>query len=255
MSFKKTDIKLINSLRRLTESQKNYWEFRHDSTRTKLQACSQYPAMMIPQMQHQILNTLVNTLPSSKAIYEPFVGSGTVMLEAMNLGLDFVGHDINPLAILLCKAKIGPFKDEELKRKIEKVIINISLDRKWRIESNLQNLSKWFDSNVAQELSKIRRAVRLENSLWVRRFFWMTLAETVRLTCNSRTSTYKLHIRSKEDLLNRKISPISLFVKLLHRNLSNFREHKLELQEKKLLVNYKYKGCVNIGLKRYLVSF
>jgi site-specific DNA-adenine methylase len=253
--YDEIDRNLKQSLQSLSKSQKNYWEFRYNSTRKQLHSCSHYPAMMVPQMQSQILNTIINTVPKTKGVYEPFVGSGTVMLESMNLGLDFTGHDINPLAILICKAKLSLFLDNELKSKIEELIAQIQTDKKFSIETNLLNVNKWFNDDIATELSKIRRSIRKENSLWARRFFWMTLAEVVRLSSNSRTSTYKLHIRPEKEILKRRMFPIKEFIKLLYENLEKFQEQKNILKDKSLLKNSKYIGKIRIELKDASTTF
>ena len=47
--------------------------------------------------------------PARGPVFDPFVGSGTVLSAGMALGRDVVGWDVNPLAILICKVKAGPF--------------------------------------------------------------------------------------------------------------------------------------------------
>jgi DNA modification methylase len=249
-SYIKVDEQIRQDLNYLSSSKSNYWEFRHNKVKTQLHACAQYPAMMVPEMQNQLLHILINKIPDIRTVYDPFVGSGTILLETMKLGLDFTGHDINPLAILFCKAKKGPFQDDVLEDKIERLVANIYADRKSSIETNLPNIDKWFNSDVAKALSKIRRAIRRERALWARRYFWMALAETVRLTCNARTSTYKLHIRPQEEILKRNISAIKIFTTLVYKNLEKFREHKNILTEKKVLDHlYRYKGNIKLALK------
>lgn len=84
------------------------WDFRTWSPREQSHGLFQYPAMMFPQMQRELLDRLREE-SSASAAYDPFVGSGTTLAEAMLQGIDFLGTDINPLAILLCSAKAGPF--------------------------------------------------------------------------------------------------------------------------------------------------
>jgi len=60
---------------------------------------------MAPKMQSQLIEAMCHIEPSTRHIFDPFVGSGTIMTEAMMEGLDFTGQDINPLAILICRVK------------------------------------------------------------------------------------------------------------------------------------------------------
>lgn len=56
------------------------------------------------------------------------------------------------------------------------------------------------------DLSKIFRAINKEPIIKIRKFFWVVLAEVIRLTSNDRTSTFKMHMRSLEDIRTREIS-------------------------------------------------
>lgn len=225
---------------------KDYWSFRGKAARDHVHAYFQYPAMMVPQMQGELIQTLTEIDPEIKTVFDPFVGSGTVMSESMAHGLNFSGQDINPLAVLLCKSKIGPFYLDAIKEKIPRLLEEIRADRIRNLEVDFPGLSKWFKEEVAVELSQIKRAIQNENSLWARRFFWIALAETVRLTSNSRTSTFKLHIRREEDIQNRNLSPASIFNDVITRNLERFGKQKKLLDGKGYLRKGHYKGDVKI---------
>ncbi|MDQ1591088.1 MAG: hypothetical protein QOG71_1715 [Pyrinomonadaceae bacterium] len=244
-----TDEKIRLRLKAWSEKDADYWSFRGRSTRKHLHAYFQYPAMMVPQMQGALIDAIVDIVPGTKSLYEPFIGSGTVMTEAMKYGLDIYGQDINPLAVLLCRTKSGPFYSEAAKDRIEQLKSRIQSDGRCQIEADFPGLKKWFKDDVACELSKIRRAIRSERFLWCRRFFWVALAETIRLTSNSRTSTYKLHIRSDDDIQTRCLSPIEMFTAVLEKNLEYLSEKKGILKARHLLRRGKYIGKVDIRLK------
>lgn len=70
-----------------------------------------FPAKFPPQLPAKFINEL--TLPGD-IILDPMVGSGTTMIEATILKRKAIGFDIDPLAILLVKAKFGIVKIEEL---------------------------------------------------------------------------------------------------------------------------------------------
>lgn len=247
--FEKADEQIRTRLKACSEAEKNYWAFRDGVARNYLHACFQYPGMMVPQMQEKLISTIMEVVPSIRSVYEPFVGAGTVMTEVMKKGLDLTGQDINPLAVLLCKAKSGPFYEEAIEARVDGLINTVMSDRKTRLEANFANLNKWFRDDVAIELSRIRRAIRKESSLWCRRFYWMSFAETVRLTSNARNTTFKLHIRPKEEIRTRDMSPVELFKGILRKNLNNLSSQKKLLQESGTLYRGRYNGTIKIVLK------
>src|ERR1035441_6367420 len=95
-AIKRRDRDLAAKLHGRTKDDPEYWSFRWDAVRRHAHALFQYPAMMVPQMLTQLLADVVGSDPHIRIVSDPFVGSGTVLTEAMLLGLDFIGCDINP---------------------------------------------------------------------------------------------------------------------------------------------------------------
>ena len=230
-----------------TEDSEDYWTFRGQVARGHMHGFYQYPGMMLPQMQGKLIDAVVRTIPETRSVYDPFAGAGTIMTEAMLRGLDFAGQDINPLAVLLCRAKSGPYREEHARQGRDRILRVISSDGSRSIEADFPGLWKWFQEDVAIELSRIRRAIRTEPDLWCRRFYWVALAETVRLTSNSRTSTFKLHIRPERDIRTRTPSPIQTFKTLVCQNLEDLSTFVRLLDSRGLLHNGCYKAAIRIS--------
>lgn len=241
------DQRLIRYLASYSEHDADYWSYRGKATREHAHAYFQYPAMMVPQMQGDLIRTARQVAPDVGSVYDPYLGSGTVLSEAMTQGLDFSGQDINPLAVLLCRAKSGPFAEADLRARAETLFHRIRQDTSTAIEVRFPGLDKWFRADVQVALSRIRRAIVVESDLATRRFFWVALAETVRLTSNSRTSTFKLHIRPKEEL-DRELDPVGLFSVILTRNLDNLAKQRALLAERRWLDGDAYRGRVDVRL-------
>lgn len=236
---------LLNSY---TENDQEFWAFRKRAVREHTHSYFQYPAMMVPQMQGQLIEAVTTIIPDTKHVFDPFVGSGTIMTEAMMRGLDFTGYDINPLAILICRAKIGPFYSRILQDSLTAILEEAKSDQSLQIDIDFPGRDKWFQPQIAIELSRIRRAICNETEQWCRRFCWVALAEVVRLSSNSRTSTFKLHIRTIDDIKKRdlSLSPIELFENIVKKNLNSFSKQKKLLEEHKLIKNGLYQGCVEV---------
>jgi hypothetical protein len=223
------------------------WAFEGESC-DDTQVLFQYPAIMVPQMQRQLLGELVKHC-DARTLYDPFLGSGTTMAEAMLLGLDVVGQDINPLAVLVSRVKAGPFFTRAFAEAVERVVIGATASRHLPHGAGWPNAQKWFQANVMRELAALARAIRSEARLDTRRFLWVCLAETVRLTSNSRTSTVKLHSRPLSEIRAARPSPLAVFMRTAHRNLDRFAEYAEGLRERGLLRHGRYTGTVDVVLQ------
>lgn len=203
----------INERLRSLAQEAGYWDFRKGAHRDGLHGITQYPAMMVPAMQGQILDTICSVIgrQGTLSVTDPFVGSGTTQVESVRRGLHFYGQDLNPYSILISKAKAGPFKVEELEESIERVVSGAKASRIRKIDIDFLNRDKWFETHITKELCKLRNAITPIEDLWVRRVLWVVLGETVRITSNSRTSTFKLHIRPIKELLKRNLNTIEIF--------------------------------------------
>ena len=109
-------------------------------------------------------------------------------------------------------------------------------------------MGKWFSKSTIARLSRIHRAIRQLDSLTLRRFLWLALAETVRLSSNSRTSTFKLHVRSRADLERDSRDAQAIFEKVLARNIDLLRGHRDALRESGRLAHGHYVGTVELRI-------
>lgn len=75
------------------------------STRYSAHGLHEYRGKFNPQVVRAIANIL--ELQPKQWILDPFCGSGTTLLEALHLGLNAVGIDLNPLAVEIANAKIA----------------------------------------------------------------------------------------------------------------------------------------------------
>ena len=244
-----TDGRIIHQLASLSETDGDYWTFRRRATRHQAQGLTQYPAMMVPAMQAELVRVVTHVDERVATVCDPFAGSGTTLVECMRLGLNYSGQDINPLAVLLCRTKAGPFRTDRLTDTVKDVVTRAGADRGRAVEADFPGLEKWFCSTAITELSRIRRAIRRVDHTWCRRVLWTGLAETVRRTSNSRTSTFKLHIRSADELQSRRVNPLGTFTKIAANMTKRLHEEATALQGAGYLsADGSYRGDVTIRL-------
>lgn len=83
----------------------DYWDFRDSDTKEFTHGIHNYPAMMVPPISRNIIAVMKKIKPIN-SLFDPFVGSGTVLVEGMLANIPVIaGNDINPLALFLTGAK------------------------------------------------------------------------------------------------------------------------------------------------------
>lgn len=83
----------------------DYWDFKDNDVREYTHGIHNYPAMMVCPISRNIIK-FVKEVQDVKTIFDPFMGSGTVLVEGMLAGINNIyGNDINPLALFLSKVK------------------------------------------------------------------------------------------------------------------------------------------------------
>lgn len=222
--------KLEQLIRAREDASPGYWDFADSPRRGGGHAFFQYPAMMVPELQGALLDDLLTADPSVSRVFDPFMGSGTVLLESIYRGLDFHGVDINPMAVLLSHVKSVPPTAADALAAVTKVVT--AARQSATVEEHaFSRVEKWFQPIVREELSKLRAAIQANDDLEMRRFLWVCLAETVRLVSNSRTSTVKLHSYSVADLSTRRPQAINMFESIGRTNSARAGEHWTRIKQ------------------------
>lgn len=236
----------------LTLESENHWDYRgnNNSERDYVHGFCTYPAMMVPKMQREMLDVCLEHLQdTSIRLLDPFAGSGTILVEGMLRGLNIVGIDINPLAILLCKAKTTILNPTTLHEKTVQLFAWITIHDKTPLYK-FDGINKWFTNQAISDLSRIRAGIIAEETIEYRRFFWASFCEVVRIVSNSRDCTYKLHIKEKKDIDAYAVDAVDLFKTTLQYNIAKYNEFYSELQKRGHLKKdgSAYKGQVKIVL-------
>ena len=226
------DVALRVGLHALDVSNPGFWDFRSNSRRRFAHGFFQYPAMMVPEMVGRVLDHVAANRGGRMHILDPFAGSGTVVTEAVARGWDVTASDVNPLAVLLCRTKAGPFLPEAVAETVAEVLSKAAhaaiSETHW-----FPNVRKWFEPEVIDALNRLRQAITAVHDPAVRRFLWVALAETVRLTSNSRLSTVKLHIKAAQH--RHPADAMSVFARVAARNLGLLEAETETLKQAGLL--------------------
>jgi hypothetical protein len=240
--------RLIETLRaREDRLNTDFWSFRKPELRRGAHALIHYPAMMVPSLQGLIMNCAQASQPTMQSVFDPFAGSGTVLVEAMEHGLNFSGVDINPLAGLACLAKGGPYYVDSFDEKVASLLGAIRADRRRRKPRNFGGRTKWFSTDAACNLEKLHHHILREPSRWARRLFWLALCRVVRVACNSRMSTYKLHVKA-DGTKSSAVDVCTEFVSVVGKFQLHLREQHESLTKKGLIDKGRYVGSIDVNV-------
>lgn len=242
------DDPLIEQIKIIQEGKgDDFWSFRNASKRSGAHSLIHYPAMMVPNLQGKLLDAIMLASPEITDVLDPFVGSGTVLVESMSRGLNFTGIDINPLAALACLAKSGPYYIVAFNEKTIELQARIACDPRKAYFVSFEGHDKWFESEVSYGISRIARNIEKEPSLWARRLFWLALAKVIRASSNSRMSTYKLHIQKLA--VDRKTpNPLKLFEAAINKFSTHLLEQHTTWVEQGLMLKGRYVNAVDVNL-------
>ncbi|MFG3025187.1 hypothetical protein ACGFZQ_42965 [Streptomyces sp. NPDC048254] len=218
-------------LRQRAASTPEFWSFVGRASRENGHGTFAYPAMMVPQLQGALLDDVLEVDATVSSVLDPFMGSGTVLLESARRGLSFFGADINPLAVLLSEVKSRPHDIQRLEEVRARVASKAAADTSEIIAVDFINRDKWFRRDVAIALSRLRRAICEEPERVERQVLWVALAETIRLVSNSRTSTVKLHAYSPADIAKRVLDAHGTFLRILAEHIDQLRDQAAILHE------------------------
>ncbi len=81
-----------------------------------------YPAKFIPQLAARLIQELSC---EGEWVLDPFMGSGTALVEAKRLRRPSIGVDINPVAHWVAQAKVNAIEPQRLKRAILEVLTGV----------------------------------------------------------------------------------------------------------------------------------
>lgn len=99
---------------RIAEIQSRDWSFAHLKRSETLwgpHGYHRYPAKFIPQLVHDLIGYYSKP---KDLVADLFTGSGTTGIETLRLGRRFYGTDINPVAVLISRAKCTPLNPSRL---------------------------------------------------------------------------------------------------------------------------------------------
>jgi hypothetical protein len=212
------------------------WGFKDENTTEFTHGIHPYPARLVPQVARKVLTLFGNGTPS---VWDPFCGSGTVLLEAMTKGLPALGTDINPFACLLARAKTTPITPRELNRITEMLVVRLRGEAanqarrayRPRLDDFTLDVERWWKPSVIRDLGFIREQIEeVESISGIEPAFDLldvVFSHTVRVVSNQRRNEFKRYRRPEDELASFKPDVVGEFLSRWHsvsRMVANFSD-------------------------------
>jgi len=199
----------------------NYWNFKTANTKEYTHCYHIYPAMMIPQVARKLLT---NYAPEGKLelVFDPYLGSGTTLVEASIRGIPSIGTDLNPLARFISKVKTTHFNIEKTRQAIDSVLPEMAAYSPNKVTNTdfdrISNHTFWYSDENLYRLSYLNQ---IADSLTeeIKDFFLLCLSETVREVSFTRNGEYKRYKMSEKQLSDFHPDVFNIFFRKLQRNL------------------------------------
>lgn len=192
------------------------FDFKDTPASTGIYAIHPYPAMFHFLVVRELIKRFSN---ENDYILDPFMGSGVVAGECIISRRNFIGYDLNPLAVLISKVRTTPIKCSVLLETLESISEKFKHHKPENVE--FPNIHYWFDDDVVENLSKLRQAIFMLQNDDIRNFFKIAFSETVRKVSKTRYNEFKL-LRKKEGNSNSDV--LKVFRELSLKNMGLLSE-------------------------------
>ena len=144
-----------------------------------------YPAKFIPQLVSRLITTYSDEYDT---IVDPFMGSGTTIVESLINNRYAFGLDINEIAYLISKVKTTPIDIKLLEREynilsnklLENKNLNDLIEKSKKIVPNNERIDYWFKPKQKQDLSIILYIISEIDNIDIRDFYLVAFAQILK---------------------------------------------------------------------------
>lgn len=203
------------------------WNFKEANTKEYTHCYHAYPAMMIPQIARTLIKEF-KPCGQCNLLFDPYMGSGTSLVEATIAGINSIGTDLNPLARLIARVKttnydIDILKDEFYEIQSRTLFYSYTYTKNRNFE-RISNYSYWYSEESLLKLSFLSQLI--EEHSKNPDFFNVALSEVVREASFTRNGEFKRFRMEKDKIKNFHPNVFGLFEEKVKRNLKGLQEFK-----------------------------
>ncbi len=200
------------------------WSFRDCDTKEYTHCYHTYPAMMIPQIPRALISKY-HPKGELKLLFDPYMGSGTSLVEANIAGIDAVGTDLNPLACFISRVKTTHYNLDDVRSMFFSLQSQLPFynesDVKDRNFDRISNYPFWYSEGDLLKLSYLQQII--EECGECKDFFKVALSEVVREVSFTRNGEFKRYKMSGKQLETFHPDTFRLFEMKVIRNIEGLR--------------------------------
>ena len=145
---------------------------------------------LVPQLVAKVLDLYVE---KNDTVIANFNGSGTIALESMIRGINCIGTDINPLALLISKVKTTKVDFVDIKKETTNLVKKAKVIEEDVHVDHLYQPEKWFNGRDAHKLTALKIVISDMPNGDKKDFYHVALANIIR-DCSNVDSRCVNHI-------------------------------------------------------------
>jgi DNA modification methylase len=176
---------------------------------------------MIPQVARTLLKDYAPE-GSYKTVFDPYMGSGTTLVEASLLGKNSFGTDINPLAELISSVKTTHYDVNTIKKAFNAIQNEVFLFSPDKVKVTdfdfITSCDFWYSHENLLKLSYLTQVIDDIDSS-ISNFYRVALAEVIREVSFTRNGEFKRFKMPEERIQKFHPDTFRLFEEKVHRNI------------------------------------
>ena len=205
----------------------DFWSFRTADTKEFTHCYHTYPAMMIPQIARKLLSDYAPEGGLS-LVFDPYMGSGTTLVESSIKGIRSIGTDLNPLARFMSAIKTSHFDLKEVEEATALISAQMMTYNPAQVRdtdfNRISNHDFWYTKDSLYKLSYINQIISGLNPE-IQDFFLLCLSETVREVSFTRNGEFKRYKMSEKQLEKFNPDVFLIFEGKIHRNIEGLEAY------------------------------
>jgi hypothetical protein len=167
---------------------------RNHESRYLTHTFHKYAGKFIPEIPRWAFRSYLPD-SSDRLVVDPFVGSGTTLVEASLVGAKSIGIDVDPLARLIAKVKVTPLNPDELAAAVRDLLAEVDSSPPTRLRPSIPTLNHWFSPTAVDDLSAIKGLLeRYRPNADLYDFLFICFSGIIRRASNADNQTMKTYV-------------------------------------------------------------
>ena len=197
-----------------------------------------YPAMLHPLLVDFIIDIYAK---NRDVVFDPFCGSGVTLLQSGINGHKSIGFDINPLALLIARAKTQTYQKNKLLEEFEDLKRTICQNSSPLFSSDkidipqIKNMDYWYSKSVVKDLGRIRFVLK-NNYYKYRDFFMVNFAFVCRDQSLTRKGEFKRYRINKERIEKTKNEVFAKFFSHIQKMIEVFLSADIPIEKSRAIL-------------------